>query len=421
MAGDDVPHRLRLVPGILQGVPVLLGLPLCLGKLLPGAGAVRLQAGPALLDLPVFRSDGGKLRSVIRSGSHGHGLLSPQGLRPGLGAAGLVCGGLGLGQQLVQRLLQLRRAAVDLRYPGLLLRRLALQAAGTAVAFRQLCPGPFNVLPVVGDGALQHRHGALLLLGTAIQSGRLRPDLFSLHILFLHPAAVLLSLCIKGVQLGPGLVPGGLGSPEIRLQFAGSGFEFIQILQPDGDLQKTHLIPQQQILLRPFRLIPQRLHLELQLADLVVDADQILLRPLQLPLRVLLAVAEFGDTGGLFKNLPALAAFGREDLIDLALANDGVALLAHAGVQEQFRHILEPDRLAVDVVLTFPAAVIPAGHRHLRLLHGGKDMSRIVQNQRHLGKPHRGPLLRAAKDDVLHLGAPQSLGALLAHDPADGV
>ena len=62
-----------------------------------------------------------------------------------------------------------------------------------------------------------------------------------------------------------------------------------------------------------------------------------------------------------------------------------------------------------------------AGHRDLRLLHGGEDLFGVVQHQRHLGKAHLGPLLRAAENHVLHLGAPEAFGALLAHDPADGV
>ncbi len=132
-------------------------------------------------------------------------------------------------------------------------------------------------------------------------------------------------------------------------------------------------------------------------------------------------MAEFGNAGSLLKDLPPLAAFGREDLVDLSLADDGVALLAHAGIQEQFRHVLQPDGLAVDVVFALPAAVVPAGDGHLGFLHGRENPGSIVQHQRHLGKTHLGPLLRAAENHVLHLGAPEAFGALLAHDPADGV
>ena len=48
-------------------------------------------------------------------------------------------------------------------------------------------------------------------------------------------------------------------------------------------------------------------------------------------------------------------------------------------------------------------------------------MLRIVDDQRHLGKAHRGAPGSAAEDDILHLGAPETLGALFAHDPPDGV
>ena len=48
-------------------------------------------------------------------------------------------------------------------------------------------------------------------------------------------------------------------------------------------------------------------------------------------------------------------------------------------------------------------------------------MLRVIQNQRHLGKSHGRALSRAAENHILHLTAPQGLGALLSHHPADGV
>ena len=50
-----------------------------------------------------------------------------------------------------------------------------------------------------------------------------------------------------------------------------------------------------------------------------------------------------------------------------------------------------------------------------------KDMLRVVDDQRHLREAQSPPLLRAAEDHVLHLGAAQRTAALLAHDPEDGV
>ena len=132
-------------------------------------------------------------------------------------------------------------------------------------------------------------------------------------------------------------------------------------------------------------------------------------------------MAEFRDAGGLLENLPALAALGGQDLVDLALADDGITLTAHAGIHEQLRHVFQADGLAVDVIFALAAAVVAAGDGYLALLHGREDVLRVVDDQRHLGKTHLGTLFRAAENDVLHLGAPEALGALLAHDPADGV
>ena len=421
VAGDDVGGGLRLIPGVLQAAAVLL----CL---LPGGlelflrgGLVPLRVLPPLRDLFPLRCCGGQLRPRVGGGGHGHSLLAAEPLRLRLGAASLLRHGLGLLQQIVQGAMQRSDLAVDLRHPGLLLLRLPGKAAGAALGLRQLGGGPVDVLLIVGDGALQHGGGGLLLPDLFLQRGGLRPDPLRLQVLLPHLLAVLLALGVEGVQGGAGLVPLLLGGPEVRLQLPGVRLQLVQVLQPDGDLQQPQLVPQHQVPLCLLRLLPQGVHLELQLGDLVVDADQVLLRPLQLPLRLLLPVAEFGDAGGLLEDLPPLPALGGEDLVDLALADDGVALPAHAGVQEQLRHILQPDGLAVDVILALAAAVVPAGDGHLALLHGGEDVLRVVQHQRHLGKAHLAALLRAAEDHVLHLGAPEALDALFPHHPADGV
>ncbi|CAN4043195.1 Aldolase, partial [Dysosmobacter welbionis] len=75
-------------------------------------------------------------------------------------------------------------------------------AAGTALRLCQLRLRPLDVLPVVGDGALQHGGGGLLLLDLLLQNGGLCPDTLSLHVLLPHPLAVPLPLGIEGVQSG---------------------------------------------------------------------------------------------------------------------------------------------------------------------------------------------------------------------------
>ena len=137
-------------------------------------------------------------------------------------------------------------------------------------------------------------------------------------------------------------------------------------------------------------------------------------------LGLLLAVAVAGDARRLLKNLPAVAGLDRENLVDLALADDGVALPAKTCVHEELVDVLQADAAAVDVVLALPRAVVPPGDHDLALLQI-KEVLGVVQHQRDLGKAQLLALGRAAENNVLHLAAPEGPGGLLPHDPADGV
>ena len=160
--------------------------------------------------------------------------------------------------------------------------------------------------------------------------------------------------------------------------------------------------------------------LELQLGDLVVDAHQILVGALQLPLGLLLPVTVAGDAGGLLKDLPAVGGFLGENLVDFPLPDDGVALPAKAGVHEQLVDILEPAGPAVDIVFALPGTVIPAGDRHLTLFHG-EQMPGVVQHQRNFSEAQPFAPGGSVKNHIFHLAAPEGSGGLLSHNPADGI
>ena len=131
-------------------------------------------------------------------------------------------------------------------------------------------------------------------------------------------------------------------------------------------------------------------------------------------------MAEAGDARGLLKDLPAVGALYREDLVYLTLADDGVTLPAQAGVHKQLVDVLQAHRAAVDVVLALPRAVVPPGDHDLALLHL-EEVGGVVQHQGDLREAQLLALDGAAEDHVLHLAAPQGLGGLLPHHPADGV
>ena len=131
-------------------------------------------------------------------------------------------------------------------------------------------------------------------------------------------------------------------------------------------------------------------------------------------------MAVLGDSRRLLKNLPAVCALHRQNLVNAALPDDRIAIPPDAGVQQQLVDVLEAAELAVDGVLAVPGAVVPPGDHHLIGVIG-KGPVRVVQGEGRLRKAHRRPLLGAAEDHVLHLGPPQGLGALLPHDPEDGI
>ena len=140
----------------------------------------------------------------------------------------------------------------------------------------------------------------------------------------------------------------------------------------------------------------------------------------ELALGFLLAVAVFGNAGGLLKNFPAVVAFQGENLVNAPLADVGIALPPQAGVHKQLVDVLEPGGLFVDIVFAITAAIIAAGDHHLVGIIGKRPIG-VVQNQGCLGKSHGTSLLGSAEDDILHLGTPEGFGALLAQNPQNGI
>ena len=178
--------------------------------------------------------------------------------------------------------------------------------------------------------------------------------------------------------------------------------QLFQRCHPYGNLAALQLVAQHEIAACRLGLLLERADLHLQLLDLVVDAQQVFLRAFKLALGLLLAVAEAGNTCGLFKNLAPVGTFGGYDLRNAALADDGVAVSSQARVHQQAVDVLEPDTLAVDEILALAAAVIAAGKHDLARV-AVKDTGGIVDDQRNLRIAQFAALLRSAEDDVLHL------------------
>ena len=420
IAADHVAQGLPVLPGLGEVSADLLGHLVSGGELLlPGSqllpdGLVPVQ------QLLGCGGQGGEQRLGLDGGGVLHRLLLPQRLQLTLesaGVAALVLVGLPGGGELP---LQPGSPGVDLLHAGPPLVDLLRDRPGTALLLVQLPPDPVGVFQVALDLGPKHRHRPLTLVGVGLALLHLEADPLGLHVLLPHFGGVRLGGGIEALYqtLGLFLLPDG--AFIVGEELSAPRPDLVQLIHPQGDLQPAELIPEEQEAFGLLGLGPEGLHLELQLIDLVVDPDQVLLGALQLALRLLLPVAVPGDAGGLLKDLPAVGALDGQDLINLALADNGIALPPQTGVHEQLVHVPEPDGVAVDKVFALSRPVVPPGDHDLVLL-PVEEVAGVVQHQRDLGKPQLPALGGSAKDDVLHFAAPEGAGGLLPHDPADGV
>ena len=171
---------------------------------------------------------------------------------------------------------------------------------------------------------------------------------------------------------------------------------------------------------RDGRLPAQRLELAPQLVGQVLDAGEVGLHRVQLPQRLLLALAVLEDAGGLLDEGAAAHRVGVQYGVELALADDDVHLAADAGVGQQLLDVEEPAGVAVDLVLAAAVAEHDPRDGDLGVLDGQRAVG-VVDGEGDLGAAERRAPGGAGEDDVLHLAAAQRLGALLAHDPGERV
>ena len=87
---------------------------------------------------------------------------------------------------------------------------------------------------------------------------------------------------------------------------------------------------------------------------------QVLLRRFELQLGLPATRLELGDARRLLDQLAPIGRLRAEDLTDLALLDDGVALDADPHVHQQVLHVAQPADVAVDQILALPRPIEPA-------------------------------------------------------------
>ena len=127
-----------------------------------------------------------------------------------------------------------------------------------------------------------------------------------------------------------------------------------------------------------------------------------------------------GDSRRLLKHLAPFAGFCGDHIRNFTLADDRIAIAPEARIHKQLVDILEPHGIAIDAVFPLSRAVVAAGYGHLVLVEG-KGAVAIIEPQCNLRKALRPAHSGPAEDHILHLGAAQAFGGLLAEHPAHRV
>ena len=188
----------------------------------------------------------------------------------------------------------------------------------------------------------------------------------------------------------------------------------------EGGLRLAHLRRDGAVADRLARLLLQPVHLRGELADHVLDPQQVGFRRLQAQFGLVAAGMQAGNAGGLFQHAPALLRLGLNDLADAALVHQRRRARAGRGVGEQDLHVARAHFLAVDAVGGAGLALDTARdlERFLVVEGGRRRAIRIVDHHRHFGVVARRAVVGAGKDHLVHRGRAHGFERGFAHHPA---
>jgi hypothetical protein len=226
-----------------------------------------------------------------------------------------------------------------------------------------------------------------------------------------------------GVQLrqsfpGPGLPGFGVppcGEPDLSVSVQIPEANRGQASRQVGGFQGQRLMPAGQ-----FRLLTKGFELPTELCQDVLEPEKVLLQSGQLPFRSFPASTVLGDPRRLLHELAPLLGPGGEDVLQVALADDGVQGSPHARVGQQLLDVEEPAGPAAEPIFTITGPV----DRPADLDLGGRDRnepSLVVDDHADVGHPQGRPAWTSGEDDVGHLSASHCARSLFPKHPGDGI
>ena len=262
-----------------------------------------------------------------------------------------------------------------------------------------------------------------LSLEVRLQDIRLADGILCLLELLIEGMDLLLELVVLAIQLLGLLLDRG----EVLLDGVCIGIYRIKALQrvlhvahEEVRVGVHELVTDRQVLAGLLGLPLQRADLALELGEDVRHTREVRFLVAELLLGEGLPALELHDADGLIEEVTTLLRLTGEDLVDLALSDDGVAVLTDTGIVEKLVDVLQTTLRAVQHVLRLARAVETTGNRHLVVI-DIQDAVRIIEGDRHEGRALRAAKLRAGEDDILHGASTQLLHLLLTEYPAHRV
>jgi len=195
------------------------------------------------------------------------------------------------------------------------------------------------------------------------------------------------------------------------------------ILQRQGNFRIPHALFDFFILFGSFGLAGNGIELRFDFFDDVVQPLDIYFCCLHFTDSSIFTAFVFGDSRGVFDKQSSIFRLRFHHIGHAALLDQRVGPRADAGAHKEFLDVQETTGHAINEIFAVSIEDNSPGNGHLRHFRicAGKTLAVCRQRHGDFRHTHRGSILAAIENNVVHLLSAQRLYPLLAHNPANGV
>ncbi len=192
------------------------------------------------------------------------------------------------------------------------------------------------------------------------------------------------------------------------------------LFDEEAELEVEEVFGNRAILAGGFGLLGEGGELAFQFVDDIIDAQEVVADLVELAHGLVLALAIALNAGRLLEDLAAVFGADREEAVNFVLADDGIGVLADAGVEEEFVNITEAAGHAVDEELALAGAKDAAGDGDFGEVEGQHAVG-VIEGDGDLAHARAAAAVGAGENDILGLLGAERFHALLAQTPDDRV